>query len=81
METYMEPALSDLITQDPEVLGGEAVFAGTRVPVSALFNNLRAGLPLDEILESFPTVSREAAEAVLKACQETAVRSARRVRP
>ena len=49
------------ITVDPEVMRGAPVFAGTRVPVSALLENLGAGVSLDEFLDNFPTVSREQA--------------------
>ena len=54
------------ITVDPEIMSGAPVFKGTRVPVSALFNNLEAGVSLDEFLENFPTVTREQANAILE---------------
>lgn len=54
------------ITVDPEIMSGAPVFAGTRVPVSALLENLEAGVSLDEFLENFPTVTREQAVAVLE---------------
>ncbi len=57
----------DLITVDPEILGGTPVFKGTRVPVKALFEYLSDSLPLDYFLETFPSVPRELAVAVL--CQ------------
>ncbi len=53
------------ITIDPEIMSGVPVFTGTRVPVSALLENLEAGVSLDEFLENFPTVSREQAVRVL----------------
>ena len=53
------------ITVDSETLGGEPVFTGTRVPVKSLFEHLEANCTLDEFLEWFPSVSREAATAVL----------------
>jgi uncharacterized protein (DUF433 family) len=59
------------INVDPEIVSGTPVFEGTRVPVDALFNNLSAGVSLDEFLENFPTVSREQALAVLKFSHET----------
>lgn len=49
------------ITSDPEILCGETVFRGTRVPVAALLDNIEAGLMLDEFLDNFPTVTREQA--------------------
>jgi uncharacterized protein (DUF433 family) len=57
---------SPLVTSTPNRLGGEPVFAQTRVPVQALFDYLEAGDPLDRFLEHFPDVSREHALAVLR---------------
>jgi uncharacterized protein (DUF433 family) len=62
--------LSDYIVVDPEILGGEPVFRGTRVPVVSLFEHLESDCPLDEFLENFPSVSRDAAVAVLMGAQE-----------
>ncbi len=53
------------ITIDPEIMSGVPVFIGTRVPVSALLENLEAGVSLDEFLENFPTVRRQDAISVL----------------
>jgi uncharacterized protein (DUF433 family) len=47
-------------------VGGAWLFKGTRVPVTALFENLERGARLDEFLEWFPGVTREQAELVLK---------------
>ena len=49
----------DLITIDPEILGGTPVFKGTRVPVKALFEYLENDYSLAEFLECFPSVTRE----------------------
>jgi uncharacterized protein (DUF433 family) len=57
--------VADLITTDPEILSGQPVFAGTRVPVETLFDHLEAGIPLDEFLDDFPTVTRTQAIALL----------------
>ena len=54
------------ITRDSEILSGVPVFAGTRVPVSALLENIEAGVSLDEFLENFPTVSREQVMRILE---------------
>ena len=59
-----------VIQSDPEILGGTAVFAGTRVPVQNLIDYLEAGDTLDEFLEAFPSVSREQAIAVLEIARE-----------
>lgn len=60
----------DVLSQDPEVMSGAVVFKGTRVPVSALFQYLGAGDPLDEFLMDFPTVEREQAETVIRLAGE-----------
>jgi uncharacterized protein (DUF433 family) len=56
----------NLITIDPEILGGTPVFRGTRVPVRTLFEYLEDNYTLDEFLECFPSVSREVAVAMLE---------------
>jgi uncharacterized protein (DUF433 family) len=59
--------LSDrVITSSPDVLGGAAVFRGTRVPFQALLDYLEGGQTLDEFLDDFPTVTREAAVLALE---------------
>jgi len=60
------------VERDPEKLSGAWIFLGTRVPVSALFENLEGGATLDQFLEWFPGVTRSQAESVL----EHAARSA-----
>jgi len=60
----------DLITVNPEILGGTPVFKGTRVPVRTMFEYLADSLSLDYFLESFPTVRRELAVAVLRQSRE-----------
>ncbi|MGA9978356.1 MAG: DUF433 domain-containing protein [Candidatus Sulfotelmatobacter sp.] len=57
---------NNVITRDPEVLGGTPVFRGTRVPFQALLDYLEGGQTLDDFLDDFPTVSREAAVHVLE---------------
>ncbi|MCI0746098.1 MAG: DUF433 domain-containing protein [Verrucomicrobia subdivision 3 bacterium] len=59
-----------LIVSDPGILGGTPVFKGTRVPVRILFEYLADGLSLDYFLETFPSVTRDHAAAVLRYGQE-----------
>ncbi|MDQ2768951.1 MAG: DUF433 domain-containing protein [Bacteroidota bacterium] len=58
--------IQSLITTDPDILGGQPVFAGTRVPIETLFDHLEAGVSLDEFLDDFPTVSKAQAVALLE---------------
>ena len=59
------------VERDPERVSGAWVFCGTRVPVSALFENLEDGAQLSEFIEWFPGVTKKQAREVL----EHAVRS------
>ena len=56
----------DLVTVDPQILGGTPVFKGTRVPVKTLFEYLENNYSLDEFLECFPSVTREMACRILE---------------
>ena len=57
---------NNVIIRDPDVLGGTPVFRGTRVPFQALLDYPEGGQTLDEFLEDFPTVTREAAVHALE---------------
>ena len=50
---------------DPEILSGEPVFAGTRVPLQTMMDYLKAGDRVDDFLEDFPTVTRAQVANVL----------------
>lgn len=63
--------ISEIITIDPEILGGTPVFAGSRVPVWSLFVHLEKGVSLEEFLEDFPSVKHEYAVALLEIVQQT----------
>jgi uncharacterized protein (DUF433 family) len=58
--------MEKVVTRDPEILGGEPVFAGTRVPIKSLFDHLEAGDSIGNFLEGFPTVKREQVLALLE---------------
>jgi uncharacterized protein (DUF433 family) len=57
---------TSVILSDPEILGGTPCFRGTRVPVDSLIDYLKAGETLDEFLDNFPSVTKEAAIAALE---------------
>ena len=54
----------------PDVLGGTAVFAGTRVPVQTLLDYLEAGESIDDFLEGFPSVKREQVVSFLELAKD-----------
>jgi len=62
-----------IINIDPEILGGEPVFDGTRVPIQNLFDYLEGGDSLDEFLDDFPGVSREMAVELLERAKNLAL--------
>jgi uncharacterized protein (DUF433 family) len=49
---------TEIISSNPEVMGGTPVFKGTRVPVQTLVDYLEAGDSINDFLEGFPTVQR-----------------------
>ncbi|MGE3154841.1 MAG: DUF433 domain-containing protein [Nitrospiraceae bacterium] len=55
-----------LLTSSPDVMGGTAVFRGTRVPVQTLIEYLEGGQTIDDFLQGFPTVTREQVIAFLE---------------
>ena len=60
------------ITVDPAVCHGQACITGTRVMVSVVLDNLAAGLTPDEILQSYPALTREAIHAAIAYAAELA---------
>ena len=62
-----------VISRDPEVMGGEAVFVGTRVLVRTLADCLQGGESIDSFLEGFPDVSREQVVQVLELAFESVI--------
>ena len=57
---------SKIISIKPDTLGGTPCFVGTRVPIKSLFDYLEAGDDLEEFLDQFPSVTREAAIQLLE---------------
>ena len=62
----------EYISVDPNVCHGQACIAGTRVMVTVILDNLAAGLTVDEIVESYPSVSTDAIQATLHYAAELA---------
>ncbi|MFS2187322.1 DUF433 domain-containing protein [Mucilaginibacter sp. Mucisp84] len=57
--------IQEVINIDQDILGGQPVFKGTRVPIDTLFDHLEAGVSLAEFLDDFPSVKKEQAIALL----------------
>jgi uncharacterized protein (DUF433 family) len=60
LDWYQCPAVESI----PGKVSGAWVFKGTRMPVATVFENLEAGLTVDEVMEEF-AVTREQINAVL----------------
>ena len=65
--------MSKVVSQNPDILGGEPVFVGTRVPVKSLLDHLEAGDSIEEFLEGFPSVKREQVITLLEEAREHAL--------
>jgi uncharacterized protein (DUF433 family) len=63
------------VWQNPNRMSGALCFANTRVPVSALFENLEGNVSLEEFLDAFEGVTREQAVAVLEYGREFLLRT------
>ena len=62
----------EYISADPNVCHGQACIAGTRVMVTVILDNLAAGLTVEEITASYPSVSADAVKASLLYAAELA---------
>jgi len=62
----------DHIVVDPSVCHGKACIKGTRITVSVILDNLAAGMSVDEILASYPTLNRDAIQAAIAYAAELA---------
>ena len=68
--------MNSVVSTDPEVLSGAAVFKGTRVPIKNLFDYIEGGHPLSEFFEDFPSVTPQQVEHFFKELQDQAVSKA-----
>jgi len=61
---------STVVHTHPQIVSGEPVFIGTRVPARNLIEWIEGGYTLDEFLDNFPSVRREQAITFLDAASE-----------
>jgi uncharacterized protein (DUF433 family) len=66
-----------VVHSDPDILGGTPVFVGTHVPVQALIDYIEGGHSLKELLDDFPSVTRELAIAALEQAKAHLIADAR----
>jgi uncharacterized protein (DUF433 family) len=65
--------MKNVVIKDENILGGEPVFRGTRVPFKILIDYLEGGDTLDQFLEQYPSVSRELAVAAIEEARSSLV--------
>lgn len=65
-----------VVERDPSKVSGAWVFRRTRVPVSALFENLEDGADITQFIEWFPGVTLQQARAVLDHAARSSLPSA-----
>lgn len=54
-----------------DVRGGEPVFPNTKIPISCLFEAMKAGGFVDNFIEIYPTVTKKQVVALLEAAEES----------
>ena len=59
-----------MITADPAVMMGKPVITGTRITVELILERLAAGETMEQLLQSYPRLSREGISAALKFAAE-----------
>lgn len=62
-----------IISRNKDILGGTPVFKGTRVPVKALWDYLKAGDTVEDFLEGYPSVNRNQVIALIERAQKQMV--------
>ena len=60
----------DSISVDPNVCHGKACVKGTRIMVSVVLDNIAAGHSVNDLLKSYPSLTREGIEAAIRYAAE-----------
>jgi len=60
-----------LITQDPAILGGKPIIAGTRMSVESLLELVASGMSIEEIMKEHPFLSKKQIQAALSYVTDT----------
>jgi uncharacterized protein (DUF433 family) len=70
MTQKQKAQLDEVVWVDPDRMGGQPCFKGTRVPVQALIDHIEGNSTLDDFLKGFPSVSREQAIRFIELAKE-----------
>ena len=60
----------NLLSSDPQICGGQVCIKGTRVMISVILDNLAEGHSVEDILENYPTLTKEGILAAIKYASE-----------
>lgn len=55
--------MKDLITQNPDILGGKPIIKGTRMSVESILDLIASGMSTEEILKDYPILKKEHIQA------------------
>jgi uncharacterized protein (DUF433 family) len=69
------------VTEDPEILGGIPVIKGTRVPVYDVAASAAAGVPLPQLQNAYPSLTRDLIELAILYAKATPPRGRPRQAP
>jgi len=76
VKRYAAIMKSQTVSRRSDVMGGTAVFYGTRVPVQTLLDYLEAGESIDDFLAGFPSVTRQQVIAFLEEAKDRLIEAA-----
>jgi uncharacterized protein (DUF433 family) len=57
--------LENVLSINPNIMGGAICFTGTRIPVQILLDNHRASVPVEQFLDAYPDLTREQVQAII----------------
>lgn len=57
--------MKNLITQDPKILGGKPIIAGTRMSVEVILESLAGGMNIEEMLREYPFLKKKHIQAAI----------------
>jgi uncharacterized protein (DUF433 family) len=63
--------MKELIISDPKIMIGKPIIKGTRITVEHILEEMASGLTIEELLDSYPNLTREGVQAALKFAAES----------
>ncbi len=57
--------MSDLLTQDPEILGGKPIISGTRISVETILELISSGMSIEDIIKEYSFLNKEKIQAAI----------------